>query len=87
VTKNAASPASAQLFLDFLYTQTGQDDLCATGFEATMTGFHSANGCTASLTALQSQVPANTIYLVPINQAVLAQQSAITQRWNQAFHR
>ena len=87
VTKNAASPASAQLFLDFLYTQAGQDALCAAGFEATMTNYHSANGCTASLTALQSQVPANTTYLVPINQAVLDQQSAITQRWNQAFHR
>ena len=87
VTKNAASPASAQLFLDFLYTRTGQDALCAAGFEATMTNFHPANGCTASLTALQSQVPANTIYLVPINQTVLDQQTAITQRWNQAFHR
>jgi iron(III) transport system substrate-binding protein len=87
VTKNAASPASAQLFLDFLYTQAGQDDLCAAGFEATMTNYHSANGCTASLTALQTQVPASTIYLVPINQAVLDQQSAITQRWDQSFHR
>jgi len=87
VTKNAASPASAQLFLDFLYTQAGQDALCAGGFEATMNNFHSANGCTASLTALQSHVPAHTIYLVPISQAVLDQQSAITKRWNQAFHR
>jgi iron(III) transport system substrate-binding protein len=87
VTKAAASPASAQLFLDFLYTQTGQDALCAAGFEAAMNGFHPADGCTASLTALQSQVPANTVYLVPINQAVLDQQTAITQRWNQAFHR
>jgi iron(III) transport system substrate-binding protein len=87
VTKNAASPASAQLFLDFLYTQAGQVALCTAGFEATMTSFHPANGCTASLTALQSHVPANTIYLVPIDQAVLDQQTAITQRWNQAFHR
>ena len=87
VTKNAASPASAQLFLDFLYTQAGQTALCAAGFEATMTNFHPANGCTASLTALQSHVPANTIYLVPIDQAVLDQQTAIIQRWNQAFHR
>jgi iron(III) transport system substrate-binding protein len=87
VTKDAASPASAQLFLDFLYTRTGQDALCAAGFEATMNGFHPGDGCTASLTALQSQVPANTVYLVPINQAVLDQQTAITQRWNQAFHR
>ena len=87
LTKNAASPASARLFLDFLYTQAGQDALCAGGFEATMNNFHSASGCTASLTALQSHVPPNTIYLVPINQAVLDQQSAITKRWNQAFHR
>jgi iron(III) transport system substrate-binding protein len=87
VTKNAASPASAQLFLDYLYTQAGQDALCAGGFEATMTNFHSATGCSASLTALQNQVPANTTYLVPISQAVLDQQNAITQRWNKAFHR
>jgi iron(III) transport system substrate-binding protein len=87
VTKDAASPASAQLFLDFLYTQAGQGALCAAGFEATMNGFQPADGCTASLTALQSQVPASTVYLVPINQAVLDQQTAITQRWNQAFHR
>jgi hypothetical protein len=52
-----------------------------------MNNFHPTTGCTASLTALQSQVPANTTYLVPIDQAVLDQQSAITQRWNQAFHR
>src|SRR5258708_20823271 len=87
VTKNGASPDSAQLFLGFLYPQAGQDALCAGGFEATMNGFHSANGCTASLTALQSQVPANTTFLVPISPAVLSQQSAITKRWNQSFHR
>jgi iron(III) transport system substrate-binding protein len=87
VTKHAASPASAQLFLDFLYTKAGQDALCTGGFEATMNNYQAANGCTASLTALQSQVPANTTYLVPITKAVLSQQTAITQRWNQVFHR
>jgi iron(III) transport system substrate-binding protein len=87
VTKKAASPASAQLFLDFLYTQAGQDALCAGGFEATMNNYQTTNGCTASLTALQTQVPASSTYLVPIDQAVLDQQAAITQRWNQSFHR
>ncbi len=87
VTKHAASPASAQLFLDFLYTQAGQDALCAGGFEATMTNYHATNGCTASLTALQNQVPPNTTYLVPISQALLSQESTITKRWDQAFHR
>jgi iron(III) transport system substrate-binding protein len=87
VTAKAASPASAQLFLDFLYSKAGQDALCAGGFEATMNNYQPSNGCTASLTSLQTQVPPGTTYLVPISQAVLNQQAAITQRWNQAFHR
>jgi iron(III) transport system substrate-binding protein len=87
VTAKASSPASAQLFLDFLYTQAGQDALCAGGFEATMNNFSPSAGCTASLTALRQQVPPGTTYLVPISPAVLAAQSGITQRWNQAFHR
>lgn len=87
VTAKASSPASAQLFLDFLYTQTGQEALCEGGFEATMNNFRSPSGCTASLTYLNTKVPVGTTYLVPISQAVLDQQSAITQRWNQAFHR
>lgn len=87
VTKKASSPASAQLFLDFLYSTQGQEALCAGGFEATMNNFQPTNGCTASLTSLKTQVPASAIYLVPISQAVLDQQAAITKRWNQAFHR
>jgi iron(III) transport system substrate-binding protein len=87
VSKNASSPASAQLFLDFLYTQGGQDALCAGGFEATMTNYQTTNGCTASLAALDKKVPASSTYLVPINQTVLDQQSTITKRWNQSFHR
>ena len=87
VTAKASSPASAQLFLDFLYSPAGQEALCEGGFEATMNDFRSSSGCTASLTYLDSKVPAGTTYLVPISQAVLDQQGAITQRWNQAFHR
>jgi iron(III) transport system substrate-binding protein len=87
VTAKASSPASAQLFLDFLYSKPGQDALCAGGFEASMNNYQPSNGCTASLTNLQSQVPANTTYLVPITQAVLDQVPAITQQWNKAFHR
>jgi iron(III) transport system substrate-binding protein len=87
VTAKAASPASAQLFLDFIYTQTGQDALCNGGFEATMNGFTSGDGCTASLATLQGKVPPGSTYLVPISQAVLDQQQAITRRWNQSFHR
>ncbi len=52
-----------------------------------MNNYQPSNGCTASLTSLQAQVPANTTYLVPITQAVLDQVPAITKQWNKAFHR
>ena len=52
-----------------------------------MNDYTPADGCTASLTNLKSQVPANTVYTVPINQAVLDAQAEITKRWNQAFGR
>ncbi|MBR7825099.1 extracellular solute-binding protein [Actinospica sp. MGRD01-02] len=87
VTAKASSPASAQLFLDFLYSEAGQQALCAGGFEATMNGFQPANGCTASLTSLAKEVPASSTYLVPIDQAVLDQQPEITSEWNRVFHR
>jgi iron(III) transport system substrate-binding protein len=87
VTKKASSPASAQLFLDFVLSQPGQDALCAAGFEASMNNYQPPNGCTASLTNLYQQVPKSSTYLVPISRAVLDKQAAITKRWNQAFHR
>jgi iron(III) transport system substrate-binding protein len=87
VTAKAASPASAQLFLDFVFSKPGQDALCGGGFEASMNNYQPVNGCTASLTQLMTRVPSDTVYMVPINQDVLDQQPAITKRWNQSFHR
>jgi len=51
-----------------------------------MTNFHSATAAPPPDSTAEPGPPSTT-YLVPINQAVLDQQSAITQRWNQAFHR
>jgi iron(III) transport system substrate-binding protein len=88
VTAGASSPASAQLFLDFLYTPTGQEVLCQAGLEATMNGFQSPSGCTASLAHLATQIPAGTSYPVPLlSQDLLSQQASVTARWNKAFGR
>ncbi|MDH6120981.1 iron(III) transport system substrate-binding protein [Kitasatospora sp. GAS204A] len=84
-TAGAASPASAQLFLDYLYSAEGQQVMCAAGMEASMNDFRSASGCTADLTDLAKHVPANTTYLVPVSQDVVDQQKAITDRWNKAL--
>ena len=86
VSAKASSPASAQLFLDFLFSKAGQDALCAGGFEASMNDY-TPPGCTASLAYLKTKVPAASIYTVPINQTVLDAKADITKKWNQAFHR
>jgi iron(III) transport system substrate-binding protein len=84
-TAGAASPASAQLFLDFVYSQTGQQVLCAVGMEASINNFKSASGCTADLTDLATHVPAGTMYLVPVSQDVVDQQKTIADHWNKAL--
>jgi iron(III) transport system substrate-binding protein len=87
VTSGAASPASAQLFLDFIFSDPGQQVLCAAGFEASMNGFTPAGSCVANLTTLQSKVPAKAIYLVPFSKDLVNAIPGITTRWNQSFHR
>jgi iron(III) transport system substrate-binding protein len=87
VTQGSQSPASAQLFLDFVLSNAGQQTLCAAGFEASQNNFAPTNGCTASLTQLYKTVPPGHVYLVPFSKDVLRQQPAITARWNTAFRR
>ena len=87
VTAGATSPSSAQLFLDYIFSDAGQQTLCTVGFEAAENNFVPSNGCIANLAALQKAVPNSKIYLVPMNQDVLDQQSKIVARWNQSFHR
>jgi iron(III) transport system substrate-binding protein len=86
VANGANNPASAQLFLDFLFSDPGQQALCAAGFEASENGFTASNGCTASLPQLYQTVPKSETYLVPYIGSVLSQQASITAHWNQIFH-
>jgi iron(III) transport system substrate-binding protein len=86
VAAGAASPASAQLFMDYLFSGPGQQALCAAGFEASENGFTATNGCTANLTDLYKAVPKSRVYLVPYSSDLLRQQASITARWNRAFH-
>jgi iron(III) transport system substrate-binding protein len=86
VASGAQNPASAQLFLDFLFSTPGHQALCAAGFEASANGFTPTNGCTASLPQLYRTVPKASTYLVPYRSVVLGQQAAITAHWNRIFH-
>jgi iron(III) transport system substrate-binding protein len=86
LANGASNPASAQLFLDFLFSDPGQQALCGAGFEASENGFSPTNGCTASLPQLYRTVPKSETYLVPYSGDVLSQQASITARWDQIFH-
>jgi hypothetical protein len=71
--------------MDFIYSATGQQVMCAVGMEASMNNFKSASGCTADLTDLATHVNPSTMYLVPVTQDVVDQQKTITDRWNKAL--
>jgi len=87
ITAGAASPDSAKLFMNFVFSNPGQQALCDAGFEASSTTFTPANGCPNTLKALYAQVggPQHT-YLTPFSQQVANGQTAFTARFRQAFH-
>jgi iron(III) transport system substrate-binding protein len=87
ITAGAASPDSAKLFLDFVFSDQGQQALCDAGFEASSNTFRPANGCPNTLKALYQAVggPQHT-YLTPFSQQVANDQAPFTARFRQAFH-
>jgi iron(III) transport system substrate-binding protein len=87
ITAGAASPDSAKLFMDFVFSNAGQQALCDAGFEASSNTFTPANGCPNTLKSLYAQVggPQHT-YLTPFSRQVAGGQDAFTARFHQAFH-
>jgi len=87
ITAGAASPNSAKLFLNFVYSNHGQQVLCDAGFEATSTTFTPQNGCPNTLKALYAAVGgARNTYMTPFSAQVAAQQASFTARFRRAFH-
>jgi iron(III) transport system substrate-binding protein len=87
ITAGAASPDSAKLFMNFVFSNPGQQALCDAGFEASSNAFTPANGCPNTLKALYAQVGgAQHTFLTPFSQQVASGQTAFTARFRQAFH-
>lgn len=86
VSAGAASPNSAKLFMNYLFSNAGQAAACDAGFEAYSNTFTAADGCTNTLKDLYSAIgsQANAV-LVPISQKVADDQPAFVKRWKQAF--
>jgi iron(III) transport system substrate-binding protein len=87
ITAGAASPDSAMLFLDFVFSDQGQQALCDAGFEASSNTFTPNNGCTNTLKALYATVggPQNT-FMTPFSRQVANDQPAFTTKFRRAFH-
>jgi iron(III) transport system substrate-binding protein len=87
ITAGAASPDSAKLFLNFVFSTSGQQALCDAGFEASSNAFTPSDGCPNTLKALYAAVggPQHT-YLTPFSQQVANDQVSFTVRFRQAFH-
>jgi iron(III) transport system substrate-binding protein len=87
ITAGAASPDSAKLFLDFVFSNPGQQALCDAGFEASSNTFTPSNGCPNTLKALYAAVGgAQNTYMTPFSQQVASEQTSFTARFRQAFH-
>ena len=86
ITAGAASPDSAKLFLNFVFSQQGQQALCDAGFEADSNTFHADNGCPNTLQDLYAAVGGEQNTLVtPFSKQVAEEQEPFTARFEQAF--
>jgi len=85
ITAGAASPDSARLYLNFVFSNVGQQALCDAGFEASSNTFTPGDGCANTLKALYAAVPKANVYMTPFSQAVASGQASFTARFRQAF--
>jgi iron(III) transport system substrate-binding protein len=85
ITAGAASPDSAKLYLDFVFSNAGQQALCDAGFEATSNTFTPSNGCVNTLKALYAAVPKANVYMTPFSDTVASAQASFTAKFRQAF--
>jgi iron(III) transport system substrate-binding protein len=85
VTAGAASPNSAKLFVDFLFSNAGQQAMCDGGFTASMVSFTPSDGCQNTLRAVYDTVGQQNTFLIPLSGTVASDQPAFTSRWRQTF--
>lgn len=82
VTAKAASPASAKLFLDFVYSDAGQQAMCEAGFTAFKKGFVAANGCTNTLSDVYAKVGAKNVFFPGFTQKFVNARPGFAKQWH-----
>jgi iron(III) transport system substrate-binding protein len=82
ITKGAANPGAAKVFLNWIYGVHGQQVMCAAGFTAFRNGINCAN----SLASIQRAVGARNVFLVPFHSSIAKDYRGFVARWHRAFH-
>jgi iron(III) transport system substrate-binding protein len=84
ITAKAASPASAKLFLNYVYSTAGQQTMCEAGFTAFREGFTPTN-CTNTLADVYAKVGKKNVVLVPFSQKFVNDYPKYKTRWHGIF--
>ena len=79
ITQGAASPNSAKTFLNWAFSASGQQVMCAAGFTAYRRGV----SCGNSLASVQSHT-SNT-FLVPFNSSIAKDRPGFLKHWHKDF--
>ena len=85
LTAKAASPASGKLFLDWIYSNAGQQGMCEAGFTAFKTGFKPANGCTNTLADVYAKVGKKKVFMPGFTQKFVNARPKFTATWHGIF--
>ena len=84
ITAKAASPASAKLFLNWLYTKAGQQAMCDAGFTAFRNNF-TPKSCSNTLADVYAKVGQKNVILVPFSQKFVNDYPKFKARWHGIF--
>ncbi len=84
ITAKAASPASAKLFLNWLFTKAGQQAMCDAGFTAFRNNFTPKN-CSNTLADVYAKVGQKNVILVPFSQKFVNDYPKFKARWHGIF--
>jgi iron(III) transport system substrate-binding protein len=85
ITAKAPSPASARLFLDFVYSKAGQLAMCDAGFTAFRNGYTPTDGCTNTLADVYAKVGQKNVYMPGFTQKFVNDRPAFVKRWHGIF--
>jgi iron(III) transport system substrate-binding protein len=85
ITRKATSPASAKLFLDYIFSKVGQQAICDAGFTSFMNGFKPSGGCTNTLADVYAKVGKKNVFNPGFTQKFVNARPPFTRRWHSIF--